>query len=887
MSSFFAWLTGSAEPTSSSPPSAPGDRGNQSAFFSFGSRFALRTERKEHKPFDRLLKLVMNGPSGAGKSSFLMRFTSDRFACEYKSTIGADFMSRQLRIGEHVVRLQTWDTSGQERFQSISRVYFRGADGVFLVFDVASRRSFEQIPAFLKDMRAMFDERTSPVILLVGQKVDLERQVSAKEAMAFARREGLSYVETSARTGKGVQEAFLHLTAEIGDRLGVNLHTEGNEVAMDISREAPEGEESEAEAVELFDEVDMAADLSHLCTRGERLDRADAPATAGGRRMRHARTDVNVFSLALASLAAPTPLATGDPELCEHCGAVLNSLCSLRQPHAAATTSAGSIAERAPPIHEKLQYSAEAAARQPAPAHEEREHAARVWECSFCGHENAAAGMEDGEMPQQPDAEYLIQPAPAAAAAASTSASACSPEARHKHVIFCVDTSGSMCVTSEIPRRVKVKGMERVERAARALRAEHEAEGDQYLRGQRRDATLVSRLQCVQAAVEEQIERLSREEPDTRVALVLFGSDVRVVGDGLQDERVVAGDMLSDYEQLEALAGQLLPTHAVRETRGALLQKLWAIEEEGTTALGPALLLSIVMAGGAAGSRVVLCTDGLANRGLGSLEGAQQDCTLFYTEMAEQAKLRGVVVSVVSVIGSECCLERLAGVCEQTGGRVARLDPVKLVGGFGGALLEGSVVGYHAIALIVLHPLVRFSGEHAVEHGARHWLVRDLGNVRDSTSLSFSYTFRSEEAAERAALQELSSVPFQVQVLYTRPDGARLLRVGTASVALTTERDVAEQHANVGLVAQHAAMQTADYAKRGQYSRAQMESRAAQRFLRRVDADARKVAQWSKQLETVDQISRQADTLEAAAPLLVRRDADVCKLAEAKVGRFW
>jgi Mg-chelatase subunit ChlD len=97
----------------------------------------------------------------------------------------------------------------------------------------------------------------------------------------------------------------------------------------------------------------------------------------------------------------------------------------------------------------------------------------------------------------------------------------------------------------------------------------------------------------------------------------------------------------------------------VEQSENDLLNKLWDLQETGATALGPALLLGIAIAGARPASKVIVCTDGLANVGLGSLEGAVDKFSPYYIELAEQAKLKGVTVSVISLEGTDCALENL------------------------------------------------------------------------------------------------------------------------------------------------------------------------------------------------------------------------------------
>merc|ERR1712137_495832 len=256
---------------------------------------------------------------------------------------------------------------------------------------------------------------------------------------------------------------------------------------------------------------------------------------------------------------------------------------------------------------------------------------ASYWRCEFCFGLNVV-DLEEEEIPQSNTTEYMAVPPPVV-----------NEEDAYSNVVFCIDVSGSMCVTSELGKNINLRGLQKREERNRAIRQQQmDADIDfnnQYLPGQRQNVTFVSRLQCVQSAIDHQISRYQREQPQTRIGLVSFSNEVTLIGDGTQTQTVVAGDRLYNWDQLQ---------------------------ENGATALGPALQLSIAIAGSKPGSQVILCTDGLANIGLGSLEGKETEFTPYYTELAEQAKLRGVSVSVISLIGSECCLENLCTVTEQT-----------------------------------------------------------------------------------------------------------------------------------------------------------------------------------------------------------------------------
>jgi len=166
-------------------------------------------------PYDYLFKFLVIGSAGTGKSCLLHQFISSSFKDDSSHTIGVEFGSKIVAVGGKTVKLQIWDTAGQERFRSVTRSYYRGAAGALLVYDVASRETFNTLANWLSDARTL----ASPaiVILLVGNKKDLEeeREVTFMEASRFAQDNGLVFLETSAKTGESVEEAFLKCSKNI------------------------------------------------------------------------------------------------------------------------------------------------------------------------------------------------------------------------------------------------------------------------------------------------------------------------------------------------------------------------------------------------------------------------------------------------------------------------------------------------------------------------------------------------------------------------------------------------------------------------------------------------------------------------------------------------
>jgi len=165
--------------------------------------------------YDYLFKFLIIGQAGTGKSCLLHHFIESKFKEDSSHTIGVEFGSRIVNVGGKSVKLQIWDTAGQERFRSVTRSYYRGAAGALLVYDSTSRDSFNTLSNWLNDARKMASPQI--VILLVGNKKDLEeaRQVTFLEASTFAQENDLIFLETSAKTGDSVEEAFLKCSKTI------------------------------------------------------------------------------------------------------------------------------------------------------------------------------------------------------------------------------------------------------------------------------------------------------------------------------------------------------------------------------------------------------------------------------------------------------------------------------------------------------------------------------------------------------------------------------------------------------------------------------------------------------------------------------------------------
>ena len=166
-----------------------------------------------------LYKILIVGDINTGKTSILDQFTNGHFDGAYISTIGIDFNVKIVNVNEDTkIKLQIWDTCGQERFRALTRSYYRNANAIIIVYDITSRKSFDNAKIWIKEVEQYLDPGVLPI--LVGNKTDLflHRQIQYFEGHNLAQEKYMEYFETSAKYDNNIETLFTFIAHKLYDK---------------------------------------------------------------------------------------------------------------------------------------------------------------------------------------------------------------------------------------------------------------------------------------------------------------------------------------------------------------------------------------------------------------------------------------------------------------------------------------------------------------------------------------------------------------------------------------------------------------------------------------------------------------------------------------------
>jgi len=198
------------------------------------------------KSYDLLFKLLLIGDSGVGKTCVLFRFSDDTFNTTFISTIGIDFKIKTVELQGKKIKLQIWDTAGQERFHTITTSYYRGANGILLVYDITNPKSFDNISKWLRNINEHASEDVER--MLIGNKCDMEekRLISKERGEKVAEENGIKFYETSAKENVNIEHAFITLAEDILNKQSPSSDPGQGSAGVSLKDNKPAGDKSGA-----------------------------------------------------------------------------------------------------------------------------------------------------------------------------------------------------------------------------------------------------------------------------------------------------------------------------------------------------------------------------------------------------------------------------------------------------------------------------------------------------------------------------------------------------------------------------------------------------------------------------------------------------------------
>ena len=452
------------------------------------------------------------------------------------------------------------------------------------------------------------------------------------------------------------------------------------------------------------------------------------------------------------------------------------------------------------------------------------------WTCEFCSNLNKNLHIRDDAFPKDSIYENCLDLKEKVTISNEDTS-----------LIFCFDKSGSMCQSYYIEENLKKKFNRLFNKANKS----HASLFDNYenvtdfsnFDFNKNNTNYVSRLDLVKLSIENNIKSLLENSPNVKVGIVTFGSDIEVKGDCLSNVmRIKEKDM--DNENRIISIGQEntnLIKNSIKQSSQSIIKSLREIEEEGSTALGPAVLLSLSLLKNAKiGSRIFLCTDGMSNLGIGSLEENKEKAAEFYSKIGNMAKEKGIVISLITFEDSESEIYILKNMVELSGGEIIRVNPSQILEGFND-LLENNVIASDVEVKLHLNKCMTFRDEEKINMlNDESTYYKKIGNAARETETYHELKFKSSiKLAEYKDIDfdKLYNLIFQVELKYKKTDGKRYIRVITQNLEVSDNKDTVNKQAKMNIVSTLQSRKSAKLAGQGNLMQAQAQIHAARNFL--------------------------------------------------------
>ena len=479
------------------------------------------------------------------------------------------------------------------------------------------------------------------------------------------------------------------------------------------------------------------------------------------------------------------------------------------------------------------------------------------WTCEFCGNINEIPNS-NAEPPKNPDLFYILDGGDLEGMNNNDDIS----------VIFCLDNSGSMSASLEVdrnegltPGNLNQKELDQIKQAISP------AEYNELVRNLQHPNQKghITRKNCIIKAIQKELNKMRDEFPRRKVGIVIFNDDVTIAGDGQTQPKFIMGNNLLNYGSCLKIGqdSKHLMKKNILENCGTVINSYTENPEKGKTALGPALLASVGLAStGKPGSMVVLCTDGLANVGIGDLTINDISQNMVYENIGKFASESGININIITIVGEQSRSDILVKLVEKTNGNIERVNPSVISNEFR-EMLNDNILARKAIITIYLPSYLRFIDEDVDTLSEGGSVCRkSIGNVSENTRVSMRYKVKNYVFERRKKkFKENMKICFQAQMKYLSLEGIEILRVINAKFPATFSQDTAFLNGNVALIANHAASEIV---------RLHSENR--------IEEQLEKQNKWNLLMERIREVKRNKHRLEESEEVsmnIFRRDSNM------------
>ena len=462
------------------------------------------------------------------------------------------------------------------------------------------------------------------------------------------------------------------------------------------------------------------------------------------------------------------------------------------------------------------------------------------WECEFCKKINEIELNKDS-IPLTKNIDYIIeQPKEIETPKIGEKKSNLDDDTS---LIFCFDISGSMSQSYNVSTDVfdKIKGnlnKKKLKYKKLDSYSGSEDEDDSFDNYYYRNINSVNRLETLQAAITSNIKKITKDSPNVKVGLVTFNSNVTIYGDCLS--KPIKIEEKDDEEKIKKLGVEYsnLISNPISKTSDKILSVLNSIEENGCTALGPGIVLSLSLLKNAKkGSRIFLCTDGLANDGIGKIneddEKEIEKTKEFYENIGNEALEKGISINLITFKDQHSGIEILMKMVEKSGGEIMRVTPEQIVEDFS-EMLQSNTIGMNTTLEIKLHNLLMFRNENdEFLSNDKSTFKKLIGNIRNDMIDYFEFKFKKAKMISdmNININEVKKIPVQCIIEYTDKNNGKYIEVFTDLKTVSSNKEEILKIADFDVVSGNAIQKSAKLAMEGKFRDAQVNNMAWKQFL--------------------------------------------------------